>query len=82
MKEKKQIKKFKLTQVIETYQTCQVEAETREDALKIWMDSFDAIGQWINSDCGEVDRIISVDELVPDGKDITSNINKHGEFTD
>ena len=68
------MKRFKLTQVREVYQTCIVEAETREAALKVWMDGMDDFGQWNDSSLGEVDRIISVDELVVNGEDITNDV--------
>ena len=69
------MKEFKLTRVLEVYETCRVDAETREEALKKGTEDIDNIGQWEHSDCGEVDRIISVDELTTDGSpDITNDV--------
>ena len=79
--------KFKLTQLIEVYQTTIVEAKSREDALKMWRDEgWDKdrpLPCWKNACYGKADRIISVDELTDDGEnELHANDIEDGEFVD
>ena len=73
------MKRFKLVRYVIAYEHAYVQAETREEAQRMYDD--DDEREWKHDEYGD-STLIAVDECVEDGDDILSDIGDDGKFVE